>query len=84
MNRRSFLSAAAAVTIPTGVAAGASLAAPTVPKKISLEEFLAGENPEQRAFWHLKQAAKAMKEYSGAEWLFGLDIEHQAGYLVRE
>lgn len=80
MNRRSFLRAAAAITLPVGT----SLAAPMDPKKASLEEFLAGENPEQRAAWHLKQAAKAMKEYSGAEWLFGLDLEHQAGYLVRK
>lgn len=77
MNRRSFLIGTASVAVPTAAVAA-------IPKKTSLEEFLAGENPEQRAFWHLKQAAKAMKEYSDAEWLFGLDLEHQAGYLVRK
>jgi hypothetical protein len=77
MNRRAFLGSAAAVAIPTSAIA-------IVPKKLSLEEFLAGENPEQRAFWHLKEAAKAMKEYSGGEWSFGLNLEYQAGFLVRK
>lgn len=77
MQRRTFLGGVAAIAAPPAAVA-------VEPKKISLEEFLAQENPEQRAFWHLKEAAKAMKEYSGAEYLFGLSLENQAGYLVRK
>ncbi|OOO32820.1 hypothetical protein EFR00_30285 [Rhizobium sophoriradicis] len=77
MQRRSFLIGAAAISAPV-----ASTAAQ--PVKVSLEEFLASETPEQRAFWHLKQAAKAMKEHGGGEYVFGLSLENQAGYLVRK
>ncbi|WET74124.1 hypothetical protein [Rhizobium croatiense] len=78
MQRRSFLIGAAAISAPVSSIADQ-------PVKVSLEEFLASETPEQRAFWHLKQAAAAMKEYSGgAEYIFGLSLENQAGYLVRK
>lgn len=77
MNRRNFLGGMAAATIPAA-------AVVPEPKKLSLEDFLASETPEQRAFWHMKQAAKAMREYSGVEWAFGLNLEHEAGFIVRK
>lgn len=77
MKRRHFLGGMAAIAAPTAAVA-------VEPKKISLEEFLASETPDQRAYWHLKQAAAAMKEYSGGEYMFGLSLENQAGYLVRK
>lgn len=77
MKRRHFLGGIAAIAAPVAAVAAE-------PKKMSLEEFLASETPDQRAYWHLKQAAKALKEFTGGEVEFGLSLENQAGYLVRK